>query len=545
MDPRQRHLRRLLPQLPADGELPGDRSRDPLGSRPKADPDLAVRTAPACSRPPRHPGPGRDPPRLTRRDLLALGASRGADIEFHRPVHPRDHHDGDHGGAGGAARAPPQFDAAAPRLFASTSLGSMAGIALFTVLSAARTPPIVWFIVLARPRVSARHRERADADIADHGGVVGGRHRLSSACRRCRTRRGRRTTRSTNTRTRALHAINVNGIPHQALWPADGPMRPVLRADLPLVPGADLRQRPDRRARGQARTCPSRSSHGAGHVDAVEIDPAIQAIGVRDHPDRPYDDPRVTRIVEDGRAFLRRATSRYDLVIFALPDSLTLVSTSANLRLESFLFTVEAFHDVRAHLNDDGVFVLYNYYREAWLPQKIGGMLQDALRVAPIIHSYGQAAATLAVGPDDRGPRWPGAARRRRRPDRPDGCATAGDRRLAVPLPARTLDRPVLPRRPRDDRGPGRAVGRACRTPEWDVDPPVQSAFLRARYRIPAARDPEPRDVQPALRDDLARECARLLRGPRERAAGDPHQPALPVQRALGCCTRGSSGRSR
>jgi hypothetical protein len=85
--------------------------------------------------------------------------------------------------------------------------------------------------------------------------------------------------------------------------------------------------------------------------------------------------------------------------VFALPDSLTLVSTSANLRLESFLFTEEAFGEVRDRLAPNGVFVLYNYYREDWLPQKIGGMLQDAFGSAPIIRLYGESAATLAAGP--------------------------------------------------------------------------------------------------------------------------------------------------
>ena len=33
---------------------------------------------------------------------------------------------------------------------------------------------------------------------------------------------------------------------------------------------------------------------GAGHVDAVEIDPVINELGRRHHPNRPYSDPRVT-----------------------------------------------------------------------------------------------------------------------------------------------------------------------------------------------------------------------------------------------------------
>src|SRR5262249_33651596 len=65
---------------------------------------------------------------------------------------------------------------------------------------------------------------------------------------------------------------------------------------------------------------------GAAHVDAVEIDPAIFAIGKRDHPDHPYDDRRVTVFIEDGRSFVRRGTKKYDLIIYALVDSLVLHS---------------------------------------------------------------------------------------------------------------------------------------------------------------------------------------------------------------------------
>ena len=107
----------------------------------------------------------------------------------------------------------------------------------------------------------------------------------------------------------------------------------------------------------------------------------------------------MTRINDDGRAFLRRTTATYDLVVFALPDSLTLVSTTANLRLESFLFTTQAFAEVRSHLAPDGVFVLYNYYQAPWLPAKIAGMLQQSFASQPIARLYGGAAATLAIGP--------------------------------------------------------------------------------------------------------------------------------------------------
>ncbi len=178
-----------------------------------------------------------------------------------------------------------------------------------------------------------------------------------------------------------IKAIDVNGIPHQAMWPTDRLVDPFYEQVYRWFPDRTF-ERVLIVGAGTGTDVAVALEHGAGHVDAVEIDPAIQAIGVRDHPDRPYDDPRVTRIVDDGRAFLRRTTDRYDLVVFALPDSLTLVSTSANLRLESFLFTAEAFREVRDHLAVDGIFVLYNFYREDWLPQKIGGDAGGGVRVA-------------------------------------------------------------------------------------------------------------------------------------------------------------------
>ena len=66
-------------------------------------------------------------------------------------------------------------------------------------------------------------------------------------------------------------------------------------------------------------------SEGATHVDAVEIDPVLQRLGRDLHPEHPYQDPRVSVHIDDGRAFLERTRTSYDLILFALPDSLTLV----------------------------------------------------------------------------------------------------------------------------------------------------------------------------------------------------------------------------
>ena len=105
--------------------------------------------------------------------------------------------------------------------------------------------------------------------------------------------------------------------------------------------------------------------HGAKHVDAVEIDPVIVGLGRQYHPDHPYSDPRVTVITDDARHFLRTTTKKYDLVVFALIDSLTMQSSFSGVRLESYMFTEESFRAVRDRLAPDGLLVVYNYFRES------------------------------------------------------------------------------------------------------------------------------------------------------------------------------------
>jgi SAM-dependent methyltransferase len=138
-----------------------------------------------------------------------------------------------------------------------------------------------------------------------------------------------------------------------------------------------------------------------GHIDAVEIDPVIARLGREFHPEQPFSDPRVTVHVDDGRSFLRKSTDTYDLIIFALPDSLTLTSQFSSLRLESFLFTEQSFKEARARLTPDGAIVLYNYYREDWLLRKLAGMLETAFGQPPYAQSFGGwgRAGVLVNGP--------------------------------------------------------------------------------------------------------------------------------------------------
>ncbi len=121
-------------------------------------------------------------------------------------------------------------------------------------------------------------------------------------------------------------------------------------------------------------------------IDAVEIDPRIQALGKRDHPDKPYDETdKVNVTINDGRNFLRSTEGKYDLVVFALVDSLVLHSGYSNIRMESYLFTKEAMEDVKRHLKPGGLFVMYNYFRQGWIVARLQRQIEEVFKTEPLV----------------------------------------------------------------------------------------------------------------------------------------------------------------
>jgi spermidine synthase len=128
--------------------------------------------------------------------------------------------------------------------------------------------------------------------------------------------------------------------------------------------------------------------HGAKHVDAVEIDPVILRLGRERHPEHPYSDPRVRIINDDARHFLRTTDRKYDLVVFALIDSLTLQSSFSGVRLESYMFTRESFQAVKDHLTANGLLVIYNYFRERWLVDRLANTAAVVFGQEPRVHVH-------------------------------------------------------------------------------------------------------------------------------------------------------------
>lgn len=123
---------------------------------------------------------------------------------------------------------------------------------------------------------------------------------------------------------------------------------------------------------------------GIPQVDAIEIDPAILAIGTTYHPERPYHNSRVTCIVDDARTFLRSTDQSYDMVVYGLLDSHTLLSQSSNIRLDSFVYTVEGIRDAKNRLVEDGVISLSFCMISPQLGRKIYLMMEKAFDYPPI-----------------------------------------------------------------------------------------------------------------------------------------------------------------
>jgi SAM-dependent methyltransferase len=275
--------------------------------------------------------------------------------------------------------------------------GSLLGIASFTLLAYLHAPPLAWacvvfvayaWLLAPRPPVPAAVALVVVVVVLGIESFAPGTrwspyYKVTSEASVVAGHRG--------------ELISVNGVPHQLLMAARDKL--ALEASYGL-PYKRLPRRPLKDVlivgAGTGSDVAIALTMGAKHVDAVDIDPVILDIGRHANPDHAYQDPRVTTHVDDGRAFLQRTHKRYDLILFALPDSLVLVNGASSVRLESYLFTVEAVRAARGHLAAHGGFAMYNFYRQPWLVGRLAATLATVFGHAPCVDRDAQAK-NLAV----------------------------------------------------------------------------------------------------------------------------------------------------
>ena len=125
--------------------------------------------------------------------------------------------------------------------------------------------------------------------------------------------------------------------------------------------------------------------NGSRFVDAVEIDPAILALGKSQHPERPYDSAQVAVHLTDARNFLKRSQNRYDLILFGALDSHTQFSDYSNMRLDNFVYTLESFREARDHLAPDGVLYLKFQVNRPWMGERLLALLTQTFGKPPVM----------------------------------------------------------------------------------------------------------------------------------------------------------------
>jgi hypothetical protein len=258
-------------------------------------------------------------------------------------------------------------------------LGSITGIAAFSLLSFLDAKPVVWALIVAAVFLLLYGRRAGLLQIVAVVALVLLLWSESLSSTDIWSPYYRISVSKFGTDE---YAISVNGIPHQNIIPVSKLARvyslpyqhdPTNPLNNVLIIGA-----------GTGDDVANALHEGAKHIDAVEIDPELYQLGKELNPDHPYQNPRVTVHINDGRAFLEQTHTKYDMILFALPDSLTLVAGQSSLRLESYLFTLQAVQAAKAHLNPgDGMFAMYNYYRTTWLRDRLANTLEVAFGHAP------------------------------------------------------------------------------------------------------------------------------------------------------------------
>jgi len=101
---------------------------------------------------------------------------------------------------------------------------------------------------------------------------------------------------------------------------------------------------------------------GAKRVDGVEVNPIIANDVMRgqflEFSGSVYQNANVHVVVDDGRSFIRRSSTRYDIIQASLVDTWAATAAGAYTLTENTLYTKEAFEDYYDHLTDRGMLTI-------------------------------------------------------------------------------------------------------------------------------------------------------------------------------------------
>jgi spermidine synthase len=146
--------------------------------------------------------------------------------------------------------------------------------------------------------------------------------------------------------------------------------------------------------------------NGAQHVTAVEIDPLILKLGRRLHFEKPYGSLGVTVVVDDARSYIQNSHERFDLIVFSLLDSHTTSSNFSNIRIDNYVYTIEAMQSAKKLLFPDGLFVVKFQVDNPWIGGRLQGLLTTVFNQNPLqmqsASQYGTPGRFFLVGSQEK-----------------------------------------------------------------------------------------------------------------------------------------------
>lgn len=152
---------------------------------------------------------------------------------------------------------------------------------------------------------------------------------------------------------------------------------------------------------GMGNDAASALRNGAGKVTAVEIDPLIYKLGSQLHFEQPYSSDKVELHVDDARSFIQNSKEQYDLVVFSILDSHTTNSYYTNIRLDNYVYTLEAMQATKKLLKPDGIFVLSFNSERPWFATHLHDVVVKTFGKPPIM-IQSEAGTFFIIDPGNR-----------------------------------------------------------------------------------------------------------------------------------------------
>jgi spermidine synthase len=124
--------------------------------------------------------------------------------------------------------------------------------------------------------------------------------------------------------------------------------------------------------------------NGAQHVTAVEIDPLIVDLGRRLHFEKPYDSPRGSVVIDDARSYIQNCHEQFDVIVFSLLDSHTTSSYFSDIRIDNYVYTIEALQSAKNILSSNGLFIVKFQVDTPWIAGRLQGLLLSVFKQNPL-----------------------------------------------------------------------------------------------------------------------------------------------------------------